>query len=155
MIRFLRREDYAIVIVGVLARDYKKRLVPLSEIAKEYAISSLFLRNLAHELREAGVIKAIEGKKGGYYLTKNPRSIKMGTVLKIFSKNQHFACCSSGEKGKHKRLCPKEENCFAGNTWRNLNKEFIDKVYGLSLQAFLNYKSSAGGGPSSGGKRTA
>ena len=84
MIRFLRREDYAIVIVGVLAHAYKKRPVPLSEIAKEYAISSLFLRNLANELRDAGVIKAIEGKDGGYYLTKDPRRIKMGEYLGFF-----------------------------------------------------------------------
>ena len=143
MIRFLRREDYAIVIVGVLAHEYKKRPVPLSEIAKEYAISLLFLRNLANELREAGIVKAVEGKNGGYYVTKSPRSIKMGKILAIFSKNQHLACCSSGEQGRHKRMCPKEKNCFAGNTWRNLNKEFIDKVYGLSLQAFLDYKSKS------------
>ena len=141
MIRFLRREDYAIVIVGVLAHAYKKRLVPLSEIAKEYDISSLFLRNLANELRDAGVIKAVEGKRGGYYLTKNPRDIKMGKVLGIFSKGQNFICCPADKKGNHKRLCPKGKSCFAGNAWRQLNKEFIKKVYGLSLHAFLDRKS--------------
>ena len=139
MIRFLRREDYAIVIVGVLAHAYKKRLVPLCEIAKEYAISLLFLRNLASDLRDAGVIKAVEGKKGGYYLTKNPRDIKMGEILGIFSKGQNFICCPSGKKGEHSRACPKGKSCFAGNKWRQLNKEFIHKVYKLSLKEFLTH----------------
>ena len=139
MIRFLRREDYAIVIVGVLAREYKKRLVPLSEIAKEYAISLLFLRNLAHDLRDAGVIKAVEGKNGGYYLTKDPKSIRMGDVLGIFSKGQDFICCPAGKKGGHARSCPKGKSCFAGNRWRQLNKEFIQKVYKLSLKEFLTH----------------
>lgn len=137
MIRFLRREDYAIVIVGVLAHAYKKRLVPLSEIAKEYDISLLFLRNLAHDLREAGIIKAVEGKKGGYYLTKEPKNIKMGEVLGIFSRGQDFICCPAGKKGEHARSCPKGKSCFAGNKWRRLNKEFIHKVYRLSLKEFL------------------
>lgn len=149
MIRFVRREDYALVIVGMLAHEYKKRPVPLSLIAKEYEISLLFLRNLANELRDAGVIKAIEGKDGGYYLTKNPRRIKMGEILRIFSKGQDIACCPLGKKGSHKRRCPKKKSCLAGNTWRRLNKEFIDRVHKLSLQDFLEYKSSAGGGPSS------
>lgn len=142
MIRFSRREDYAIVIVGSLARAYKKNLVPLSEVAKEYEISILFLRNLANELREAGVIKAVEGKNGGYYLTRDPKEIKMGEVLGVFSKKQHIVCCPMGEEGNHARVCPKEKYCVAGNIWRQINKEFIDKIYGLSLQAFLEYKSA-------------
>ena len=140
MIRFLRQEDYAIVVAGALAKAYKKRLVPLSEVAEEYDVSSLFLRNLAGQLRNAGVIKAVEGKNGGYYLAKDPRRIKMGQILGIFSRNRGLTCCSAHEKGSRKRRCPKKKDCLAGNTWRQLNKEFVDKVYGLSLQAFLEYK---------------
>ena len=54
---------------------------------------------------------------------------------------------SGRQKGHHKRRCPKPKSCLAGNAWRQLNKEFIDRVHNLSLQAFLEYKSSAGGGP--------
>lgn len=140
MIRFSRSEDYAIVIVGTLAKEYKKRLVPLSVIAKEYAISILFLRSLANELRDAGVIKAVEGKNGGYYLTKEPSKVKMGEILAIFSNKQHLICCPVDKKMNTHRVCPKEKYCVAGNVWRQLNKEFIDKVYNLSLSEFLSYK---------------
>lgn len=140
MIRFSRSEDYAIVIVGALAKEYKKRLVPLSDIAREYAISTLFLRNIANELRDAGVIKAVEGKNGGYYLTKKPEEIKMGEILAIFSSKQHLTCCPVDNKTGTARICPKEKYCVAGNVWRQLNKEFIDKVYNLSLDRFLAYK---------------
>lgn len=140
MIKFSRREDYAIILVNSLARNYNKRLVPLSEIAKEYSISLLFLRNLAVELRNAGIIKAVEGKSGGYYLTKAPSILKMGDILKIFAKNQLLACCPSDSK-HHTRVCPKEEYCITGNIWRQLNKEFLDKVYNLTLTEFINYKS--------------
>src|SRR3989338_9112943 len=133
MIKFSRREDYAVILVNTLAREYKKRLVPLSEIAKEYNISLLFLRNLAGELRNAGVIKAVEGKFGGYFLVKAPEKIKMGEILGIFSESLLLVCCPSGRKDSHQRICPQRNHCVAGNTWRQLNKEFIDKVYSLTL----------------------
>lgn len=139
MIRLSKREDYAIILVNELARNYNKRLVPLSEIANEYSISVLFLRNLAHDLKNAGIIKATEGKTGGYYLVKKPKSLKMGEILSIFSKNQLLDCCTTGKSDKHARSCPREDNCITGNVWRKLNKEFIDKIYNLSLMEFLNY----------------
>jgi len=139
MIKFSRREDYAIILVNKLAKEYNKRLVPLSEIAAEYEISLFFLRNLANSLRTSGIIKAIEGKTGGYALTKAPENIKMGEILQIFSKEEEMTCCSDTEE--HKRTCPQKKSCIAGNTWRQLNKEFIDKVYNLSLIEFINYSS--------------
>jgi Rrf2 family protein len=137
MIKFSRKEDYAIILVNKLAGEYKKRLVSLTEIAREYDISLFFLRNLANVLRNAGLIIATEGKSGGYALTKNPKEIKMGDILRVFSSDEELTCCSDDEK--HKRICPQQKNCIAGNTWRQLNKKFIDKVYKLSLTEFITY----------------
>lgn len=137
MIKFSRREDYAIILVNKLASEYAKRLVPLTEVASEYDISLFFLRNLANTLRNAGLIHATEGKTGGYSLTKDPQTLKMGEILGIFSNEQMLTCCSENEK--HARMCPQQKKCIAGNTWRKLNKEFMDKVYNLSLSEFSNY----------------
>lgn len=139
MIKFSRREDYAIILINKLAEEHDKRLVPLSEIAQEYSISLLFLRNLAQEMRRAGLIKAIEGKTGGYYLTREPQKIKMGEVLSIFSKNQLLECCPVNQK-THTRTCPKKDSCVTGNVWRQLNKEFLDKIYNLSVIEFMTYQ---------------
>lgn len=141
MIRFTRREDYTVILVNTLAKAYKKRVVPLSEVAKEYNISLLFLRNLAGELRRTGIIRAVEGKNGGYYLTKNPKDIVMGDILGVFSNESQSTCCPKDAKGSE-RVCPKQNHCVAGNIWRELNKEFRDKVYNLSLREFLQYKAT-------------
>lgn len=139
MIKFSRKEDYAIILVNKLASEYNKRLVPLTEVALEYDISLFFLRNLANTIRNAGLIHATEGKTGGYSLTKDPHTIKMGEILRIFSNEQTLTCCS--ENKKHARMCPQQKNCVAGNTWRKLNKEFMDRIYNLSLSEFSNYNS--------------
>jgi Rrf2 family cysteine metabolism transcriptional repressor len=137
MIRLSRREDYAVILVNTLVAAYDKRLVPLSEIAKEYDLSLLFLRNVAADLRSVNVIKAVEGKKGGYLLTKNPKNLTMGDVLRVFAKEDILTCCSMEGKADHKRVCPQKDRCVAGNVWRKLNKELMDKVYKISLNEFL------------------
>ena len=142
MIRFSKREDYSVIIIHKLALEYNKRLVPLSEIADEYKISLLFLRNLARELKTAGLIKANEGKSGGYYLTKNPKDILLGDILKVFVKDRLLECCPAIRQKNNPRICPKKGHCVTGNLWRKLNKEFIDKVYLLSLTDFMDQATS-------------
>lgn len=149
MIRFSRREDYAVILVTTLAGEYKKRLVSLSEIAKSYKISLLFLRNVANDLRNKGIVQAIEGKKGGYELSKNPKDLKMGEVLKAFSTEPLLKCCSAfSDIGSSMReityhvkdRCPQEGFCRAGYIWRKLNREFLERVSRLSIHDFMQYR---------------
>lgn len=137
MIKFSRSEDYAIILVNKLAGEYNKRLISLTEISREYDISLFFLRNLANTLRNEGLIRATEGKFGGYSLTKDPKQIKMGDILHIFSNDEQLTCCP--EDKNNKRICPQQKYCIAGNTWRKLNREFIDRVYNLTLREFMTY----------------
>ncbi len=150
MIRFSRREDYAVIIVTTLAEQYDKQLISLSQIAKEYKLSLLFLRNVANDLRNKGIIGAVEGKNGGYKLQKDPRSLKMGEILKAFSTEPLLDCCSAfsntteisiNDIKKHvKGKCPQEGFCRTGYIWRKLNREFLEKISGLSVHDFMHYK---------------
>lgn len=132
MIRFSKREDYAVILVDTLAQNFDKRFVPLSEVARRYRISLLFLRNIALDLRRAGLITAIEGKKGGYKLTKHPRDIRLGEVMKAFVKEQPlFSCCQNTTDGK----CS-ISSCPHGFSLRRLSNEFMEKIANLSLAEF-------------------
>lgn len=151
MIRFSRREDYAVILITKLAEAFEKRLIPLSGIAKEYRLSLLFLRNVANDLRTKGLISAVEGKNGGYSLSKNPTQLKMGEVLKAFSNEPLLACCSSFQDNsvnqsnhvamKHaSERCAQEGFCRTGYIWRKLNREFLERVSSLSVQEFMEYR---------------
>ena len=138
MIKFSRREDYAVILITKLAQNYNKGVVSLTEIAKEYKISLLFLRNLANDLRRGGVIKALEGKKGGYFLTKDPQKLLMGEVLSVFSKEPMLECCPSGLQ--HKGVCPKVSFCKPGYIWRKINKNFLQTISNLTVKEFMSYE---------------
>ncbi|QQG41022.1 MAG: Rrf2 family transcriptional regulator [Candidatus Levyibacteriota bacterium] len=137
MVRFSRREDYAVILVTTLAEHYSRGLISLSEVAKSYKLSLLFLRNVANDLRNKSIVKAVEGKKGGYKLSKNPKDLKMGEVLKAFSTEALLSCCSAfSVKGK----CPQEGFCRTGYIWRKLNREFLERISSLSVLDFMHYK---------------
>jgi Rrf2 family protein len=149
MVRFSKKEDYAIILVTTLADKYNKGLVSLSEIAKSYNLSLLFLRNVANDLRHNGIIRAEEGKYGGYQLVKDPKTLKVGEILKSFSTEPLLACCQSfsdikisEKKSKihEAEKCPQQGFCRAGYVWRKLNREFLDRISNLSVIEFMNYK---------------
>ncbi len=139
MIRFSRDEDYSIILINELAKHYNKRLVPLSEVAKDYVISLYYLRNLANRLIHAGIIKAVEGKKGGYFLQKDPKKITIGEVLQVFSREPITACCSNWNDRSN---CQRNDNyCDTITEWRKINERFIQKLSSLSLEEFLRHHS--------------
>lgn len=137
MLHFSKDEDYAVILANVLAKNYKKRLVPLSEIAEEYKLSLFYLRNLANKLIHTGLIKAVEGKKGGYFLTKAPQLIKIGEIIAVFNKKKILACCSVGDK---KGPCKRAAFCETGHIWKKLNEEFYSRIANLSLTEFMEEK---------------
>lgn len=128
MIRFAKSEDYALILVQSLTNAYKKRLVPLSEIAKANHLSLLFLRNIAASLKKTGFITAIEGKNGGYKLTKDPQSIQLGNIIEASSKKTFFSCCQKTKDGK----C-QAKTCPHGFSLRRLQNQFLEKVYLIKL----------------------
>lgn len=133
MIRFSRDEDYSIILIHHLSKYYKKRLVPLSEVARKYRISIYYLRNLANMLVHAEIIGAIEGKKGGYFLKKDPQKLKIGEVINTFSKKPAVVCCG-------KQACDKRDFCETINEWRRLNETVFKQITSLSFSEFMQYQ---------------
>lgn len=140
MIRFSKKEDYAIILINKLVQNYCKRPIPLSEVSKEYKISPLFLRNIANQLRKNNLVKAVEGKNGGYFLIQDPSKLKVGQVLSVFSKKPMLDCCPSQFIKKTKQQCLKTGVCKPGFIWRKLNRDFLEKIYNLTIFEFLNYR---------------
>ena len=135
MIRFSKSEDYVILLLNALTINYKKRLVPLSKVARDYHIPLLFLRNIANVLMRAGFIKAVEGKKGGYQLAKSPKDITLGNVLRSFSHKPLLASCSDDSPAC---VCGDNSVCSTGTAWRRVNQKFLESVSHISLGEFVH-----------------
>lgn len=130
MIRFSKKENYGLIFINELVKNFDKKLTPLSEIAKKYKISPLFLRNIALDLRRAGLIQALEGKNGGYKLKKAPNEMTVGNIISALSNHPIFSCCQNTKNGKCQvNLCPH------GFSLQRLNNEFLEKISKITLDS--------------------
>lgn len=140
MILFSKREDYGMMLMTELLNEFGKRLIPLSEVSKNHEIPLLFLRNIASDLRKAGFIRAVEGKKGGYKLARNPNEIQFGQVLETLRKKPLFSCCQDTKDGRCSASL-----CSHGFSPRRLTNEFFEGIYHKSFAEVVlhaNHKKS-------------
>lgn len=128
MLTFSRREDYAVVFMTSLAGQYGKKPISLTSIAKTTDISLPFLRQIALDLRRAGLLTSLEGKNGGYQLAKSPKKISLGDVIEAVDKKELISCCNPREE--HSCSCHEEKD---DKLWRKLNRHYIKNYYRITL----------------------
>lgn len=115
--RIPKQEDFAILMMSELAKNYGKKLVSLSEVATLHGVSVLFLKKIARLLRGAGLVASKEGVGGGYALTRAPRLISVWEVMRAASGKQSTESLS-------KNPCPLYTNCLP----RRINKTIEESV---------------------------
>jgi len=57
-------------------------IIPMPQIAAHYAISPNHLMKVTQQLTKLGYVESIRGRNGGLRLTRSPREINIGTVVR-------------------------------------------------------------------------
>src|SRR3989344_2513736 len=130
MLTFSKREEYGITVVSRLAQHYGGKPVSLSIIAREEGITLPFLRQIALDLRHAGILSAMEGKNGGYQLARKPNEISLGDVIEAFKGHELLDCCDPRDQEGHVCTCKDEV------LWKKLNKHYIKNLYRMTFDKF-------------------
>ena len=74
---------YGIRLMLSLALHYDKGTLALKSIAREQDISEKYLEQIINPLTKSGLVKSYRGAQGGYILTREPKDITIGEVLRI------------------------------------------------------------------------
>src|SRR4030095_13669513 len=78
-----KRSQYAFKALAYLTRRYNKGPVLISEIAVKQKIPLKFLETILLELKNAGILDSKKGKGGGYYLNKDPGTVRIATIIRL------------------------------------------------------------------------
>lgn len=78
-----KRSQYAFKALAYLTRRYNKGPVLISEIAVKQRIPLKFLETILLELKNAGILDSKKGKGGGYYLKKDPGTVRIATIIRL------------------------------------------------------------------------
>jgi Rrf2 family protein len=77
-----------------LVDDY----VSLTELSKQTNVSQPYLEKVLGQLKKKKLIDTLRGVQGGYKLTKNPKEITIGEVLRALENDLVFSDCARAGK---------------------------------------------------------
>lgn len=81
--RISTKGRYGLTIMIALGKNYGEGPMPLRKIAADYDLSEAYLEQLVGPLRNSGLVKSVRGAYGGYMLTRNPKDISAGDVIRV------------------------------------------------------------------------
>lgn len=121
----MRSKDYAVRIVYYLA--LRKETVTAAQLSEALKIPESYIPKITKRLKDANIITACEGIKGGYLLSENPENISLFDII------------SSTEVTMKINRCLEEDGfCFRNATdYCSVHKAFlkVQKIYEDSLRA--------------------
>ncbi|MBQ3301065.1 MAG: Rrf2 family transcriptional regulator [Eggerthellaceae bacterium] len=123
---------YALRLMLNVASHSDDGKVALRQIAEEEAISLKYLEQLAHSLVKANLLASVRGHGGGYTLTQDADTIRIGDVLRAAEGSTVPVACSGLENG-----CPRERVCSAISFWAGLDDVIENYVDGVTLAELL------------------
>ncbi len=116
--RLSAREEYGLRCLLYLARAAPDASVTIGEIAKAESLTEANVAKLMRLLRQAGLVKSMRGRKGGYTLTTPPERLSVSRIVDAVGERLRHACDCGRFSGLGER-CVHGDDCamrglFAG-----------------------------------------
>ena len=123
------RGRYALRVLIDLAEHGDGGYIPMKEIAQRQGISLKYLERILPVLTKSGMIEGLQGKTGGYRLTKPPAECAIGDILRLTEGDlAPVACLESGAAA-----CSRAEECQTLPLWREFYQVVSDFFDGKTL----------------------
>jgi Rrf2 family protein len=107
-----KRGEYALrslINLGIAAK-VERPLLRVTELAQAEDLPVKFLEQVMQQLREAGFVKSVRGKHGGYRLARTADKITMGSVVRLIDGPLAPIGCVS-QTAYEPCNCPDEAHC--------------------------------------------
>ena len=121
------RGRYALRVMIDLAEHDDGVYIPMKEVAQRQAISLKYLEKILPLLVAGNLVEGIQGKGGGYRLTRSPKEYPIGEILRLTEGDLAPVACL--ECGTEK--CVRTADCRTLPMWSELNRrvnEYLDSV---------------------------
>ena len=80
--KITKKGEYALKAVIALSFAYGKRTLSLREISEEEKLPYKFLEQIMTILKKAAIVQSLKGKQGGYSLSKSPKEMMLGEIIR-------------------------------------------------------------------------
>ena len=115
-----------------LARRFGTGPASLAEIAAEEDLPRAYLEQLVMSLRDADLVTSTRGAHGGYELAREPRSVRMGEVLRALEGPIAPMFCASDDP-EHAIVCDRSARCTVNVLWVRVRDAVTGALDGMTL----------------------
>ena len=127
--RISTKGRYGTRVLLDLALQGGKGPVLLKEIAKRQQIPLLYLEHLIAPLKVAGLVRSTRGARGGIWLAKPPREIRLSEIIQLLEGSLAPVVCVDDP-----HFCPRAEFCAAHDIWGELKEAIIGAIRSVTLE---------------------
>lgn len=120
-----------------LAKEYGKGTLMINQIAESEKIPKRFLESILLELKKNGYLDSKLGKNGGYFLIKEPKSINLLEIVRLFEGSIAMLKCTSEKFYEPCNHCKDEENCSIRDTFKDIREYTYNKLEASSLDMLI------------------
>ena len=124
---FNKTTDYALRVLSSMARD-QERLWRVDDIFQKTAVPYRYLRKLMTSLAADGIIVSIQGKNGGYRLSKPSAQITLLDIVNIVDPEFLKCKCFFGFDS-----CALETSCVMHDKWIAIQNSVIETLSQTTL----------------------
>ena len=112
------------------ARANGTRKMCIRDRSEREDISLKYLEQLARPLVQAGLLRSVRGKGGGYALAREASAVRAGDVLRAVEGTTAPVACLDLEDGM---ACPRANECTTVRFWAGLDDVIERYVDGVTL----------------------
>jgi Rrf2 family protein len=116
--------------MGYIASEKDNKPILSRTIAEELQIPANFLSKILNRLAQAGLIRSIRGRNGGFVMAKPPSEVPVREIVNLFMQLGDYKHCFLGMQ-----KC--DGSCGLHHRWSNITEQFelmldettIDKIF--------------------------
>lgn len=141
--RLSTRSKYGLCAIFSLARRNGTTPVSLRSLALANNIPFKYLERVFKLLRQAGIVDARGGKKGGYLLARPAHEITLGEVIRTLDGTIAPVSCVS-RIAYRRCTCPDEQTCSLRVAMEEVRDAMIAVIDNRSIADYLHVGSTGG-----------
>lgn len=126
------RSRYGTRMMVDLAQHYNEGPIQIRDIARRQDISIKYLEKLIIPLKKAHYIRSVRGPKGGHYLSKPPKDITIGEVVRTLEGDMSLVDCVGTPE-----TCDRVDICLTRDIWKKVTKAIYKELNAVTLSELI------------------
>ena len=127
------RGRYCLRVMIDLAQHQEEGYVRMKDVAERQGISLKYLEKILPILAKNNIVEGIQGKGGGYRLTRQPEAYTLGEILRLTEGTlAPVACLDCGSVS-----CDRAAQCRTLPVWTELERIITEYLGSVTLASLL------------------